>query len=57
MEVTAQHINELVTEYENAETMLALARRLYCGPVDLVLPGRKVVKQGSLMKVSKPNFN
>lgn len=50
----AFHINDLVTEYENAESMIALARRLSCVPVkNLITPGRKIVKQGSLMKVSK----
>lgn len=51
MEATANHINELVTEYENAESLLALTRRLSCSPANLVVPGRKIIKQGSLMKV------
>lgn len=40
-----------MTEYENAEEMLLLARRVVHCPVDIVVPGRKIVKQGCLMKV------
>lgn len=43
----------MVSEYENAESMIALSRRLSSAPVNLVIPGRKIVKQGCLMKVAK----
>lgn len=45
------HINDHVNHYENMESMIALAKRLSSSPMDIVEPGRKIIKQGSLMKV------
>ena len=52
IEETASHINDHVSQYENVESMLSIAKRLTGSPLDIVEPGRKIIKQGSLMKVN-----
>lgn len=52
IENVASHINSLVEEYENTQNLLELQKRII-GTVNLVKPGRKLIRQGPLMKVSK----
>ncbi|KAK6639154.1 hypothetical protein RUM43_007424 [Polyplax serrata] len=53
VEETALHINDHVNQCEILESMIALAKRLSDCPINIVEPGRKIIKQGSLMKASK----
>lgn len=49
----ADHINNLVQEQENMSRLVSIQRSLSgCGKVNIVLPGRKLIKEGPLMKVS-----
>lgn len=49
----ANHINNLVQEQENMSRLVSIQRSLSgCGKVNIVLPGRKLIKEGPLMKVS-----
>lgn len=51
MEETAEHINRLVTEAEEGEAMVQLARRLGDEGANVVVPGRKILKEGVVRKV------
>lgn len=52
IENVASHINSLVEEYEDTQKLLELQKHI-TGTVNLVKPGRKLIRQGPLMKVSK----
>lgn len=57
VEETALHINDHVNQCEILESMIALAKRLSDCPINIVEPGRKIIKQGSLMKVGSSSSN
>ena len=53
IESVAWHINDQLKEHENALKMLDIQRSLQgCFP-KIVVPGRRLVKQGNLMKVPR----
>ncbi|XP_015591294.1 putative protein tag-52 isoform X2 [Cephus cinctus] len=52
IEKTAIHINSLVADYEDTQKLLELQRRII-SPINLIKPGRKLLRQGPLMRVSR----
>lgn len=52
VENTALHINNLVQEQESMQQMIELQRSLQNGRPSIVAPGRRLLKEGMLMKVS-----
>ncbi|XP_003427547.1 FYVE, RhoGEF and PH domain-containing protein 3 [Nasonia vitripennis] len=52
IEKVARHINSLVAEYEDTQKLLELQKHI-SGPINLVKPGRKLIQQGPLMRVSR----
>ncbi|XP_051164499.1 putative protein tag-52 [Leptopilina boulardi] len=52
IENVASHINSLVEEYEDTQKLLELQKHIV-GSMNLVKPGRKLIRQGPLMKVSR----
>lgn len=52
IEKVARHINSLVAEYEDTQKLLELQKHI-SGPINLVKPGRKLIRQGPLMRVSR----
>ncbi|XP_067015820.2 rho guanine nucleotide exchange factor 39 isoform X2 [Anabrus simplex] len=52
VEKTAEHINSLVQEQENMQKMIQIQRSLQNGRPSIITPGRKLLKEGLLMKVS-----
>ena len=52
IENVAAHINSLVEEYEETQKLLDLQKHIV-SPVNLVKPGRKLIRQGPLMRVSR----
>lgn len=52
IEKVAEHINALVAEYEDAQKIIELQSRI-SNPISLVKPGRKLIRQGPLMRVSR----
>lgn len=52
IENVAAHINSLVEEYEDTQKLLELQKHIV-SPVNLVKPGRKLIRQGPLMRVSR----
>ncbi|KAL1131119.1 hypothetical protein AAG570_012356, partial [Ranatra chinensis] len=53
VEVATEHINSLVHEQENMLRLIELQKSLQGGKPTIVCPGRKLLKEGMLMKVSK----
>ncbi|KAJ9579954.1 hypothetical protein L9F63_004427, partial [Diploptera punctata] len=53
VEKAAGHINSLVQEHENMQRMLKLQRCLCGGKPRIITPGRRLIKEGILMKVSE----
>ncbi|KAJ8670649.1 hypothetical protein QAD02_001908 [Eretmocerus hayati] len=53
IEKVASHINALVAEYEDTQKLLELQKRISGRGVSLVKPGRKLIRQGPLMRVSR----
>jgi len=51
--VVALHINEHVRDKDNVQRMLGIQRRLVGGQPRIVVPGRRFIKEGTLMKVSR----
>ena len=49
----AQHIEERLKEYEMAKTMLNIQNSLAGGQPNIITPGRRLLKQGKLMKVPR----
>lgn len=49
----ADHIDNLVKDQENVSRMIAIQRCLVGGKPNIVVPGRKLVKEGSVVKVMK----
>jgi hypothetical protein len=52
VEKAADHINGLVQEQENMQRMLKLQSCLCSGRPRIVTPGRRLLKEGLLLKVS-----
>ncbi|KAG7210374.1 hypothetical protein KM043_011908 [Ampulex compressa] len=52
IEKAAKHINSLVAQNEETQKLLRL-QRCIVNPINLVKPGRKLIKQGALMRVSR----
>ncbi|CAB0004480.1 unnamed protein product, partial [Nesidiocoris tenuis] len=53
VETATEHINSLVSEQENMQRIIELQKSLCGGRPILVYPGRRLIKEGILMKVSK----
>lgn len=53
IEEAARHINRLVEEQEHAQLMLELQRCLVNQQPSLIKPGRRIIKQGVLNKMSR----
>lgn len=53
MESAAFHINSLVEEEENAQRLVELQRCLYNQKPSIVKPGRKLIKEGIVMKMNE----
>ncbi|KAK2584836.1 hypothetical protein KPH14_007148 [Odynerus spinipes] len=56
IEKAAVHINNLVAQNEGTQRLLTLQKSIVNG-VNLVKPGRRLIKQGTLMKVSRNRDN
>jgi hypothetical protein len=52
IEKVATHINFLVAEYEDTQRLLELQKHIV-GCINLIKPGRKLIRQGPLMRVSR----
>lgn len=52
VEKAARHINTFIEQYEETQKLLKL-QKCIMNPINLVKPGRKLIKQGSLMRVSR----
>ncbi|XP_076681020.1 rac guanine nucleotide exchange factor JJ isoform X2 [Andrena cerasifolii] len=52
VEKAARHINTLVEQHEETQKLLKL-QKCITNPINLVKPGRKLIKQGALMRVSR----
>lgn len=52
VEKAARHINALVEQQEETRKLLKL-QKCITNPINLVKPGRKLIKQGALMRVSR----
>jgi hypothetical protein len=52
VEKAADHINSLVQDHENMQRMLQLQNCLCGGKPRIVMPGRRLLKEGTLLKVS-----
>ncbi|KAG8222268.1 hypothetical protein J437_LFUL001466 [Ladona fulva] len=53
VESSARHINSLMQEQENMDKMIAVQKCFLKGKPQIVAPGRKFIKAGKLMKVSR----
>lgn len=49
----ANHINDCIIEHDNMQKMLTIQRSLIGGQPKIVIPGRRLIKDGPLMKVSR----
>ncbi|XP_066588202.1 rho guanine nucleotide exchange factor 39-like [Prorops nasuta] len=52
VERACTHINTLISQHENTKKLLELQARI-TNPINLVKPGRMLIKHGSLMRVSR----
>lgn len=52
IEKVATHVNSLVAEYEDTQKLLELQKHI-TGSINLIKPGRKLIYQGPLMRVSR----
>ncbi|XP_076621891.1 rac guanine nucleotide exchange factor JJ [Colletes latitarsis] len=52
VEKAARHINTLIEQHEEAQKLLKL-QKCIVNPINLVKPGRRFIKQGALMRVSR----
>ncbi|XP_071870354.1 putative protein tag-52 [Bombus fervidus] len=52
VEKAARHINTFIEQYEESQKLLRL-QKCIVNPINLIKPGRKLIKQGSLMRVSR----
>ncbi|XP_032792326.2 FYVE, RhoGEF and PH domain-containing protein 3 isoform X1 [Daphnia magna] len=52
VEAVAHHINEQIREQENVQRMIRIQRSLAQGNPKIITPGRRLIKEGSLRKVS-----
>lgn len=52
MEKAARHINTFIEQYEESQKLLRL-QKCIVNPINLIKPGRKLIKQGALMRVSR----
>ncbi|KAF7269734.1 hypothetical protein GWI33_017252 [Rhynchophorus ferrugineus] len=55
IEDAALHINNIVEEQENAQRLLELQRCLRSGEPNIIMPGRKLKREGILNKMSTKN--
>lgn len=53
VDALAWHINEQLREHENSLRMLDIQKSLQGGQPKILVPGRRMVKQGNLMKVPR----
>lgn len=53
VEIATEHINTLVSEQENMDRIIELHKSLVGGNPELVKPGRRLLKEGILLKMSK----
>ena len=53
IEDVAQHIEERLKEYEMAKVMLNIQKSLAGNQPNIIAPGRRLLKQGRLMKVPR----
>jgi len=51
VEKAADHINSLIQDHENMQRMLKLQNCLSGGKPRIVMPGRRLLKEGKLLKV------
>ncbi|XP_034180211.1 FYVE, RhoGEF and PH domain-containing protein 4 [Osmia lignaria lignaria] len=52
IEKAARHMNTLIEQHEETQKLLKL-QKCIANPINLVKPGRKLIKQGALMRVSR----
>ncbi|XP_033204300.1 putative protein tag-52 [Bombus vancouverensis nearcticus] len=52
VEKAARHINTFIEQYEESQKLLRL-QKCIVNPINLIKPGRKLIKQGALMRVSR----
>ncbi|CAD1473910.1 unnamed protein product, partial [Heterotrigona itama] len=52
VEKAARHINTFIEQYEESQKLLKL-QKCIVNPINLVKPGRKLIKEGALMRVSR----
>ncbi|XP_017757831.1 PREDICTED: rac guanine nucleotide exchange factor JJ-like [Eufriesea mexicana] len=52
VEKAARHMNTFIEQYEETQKLLKL-QKCIINPINLVKPGRKLIKQGALMRVSR----
>ncbi|XP_026672912.1 FYVE, RhoGEF and PH domain-containing protein 4, partial [Ceratina calcarata] len=52
IEKAARHINTLIEEHEETQKLLKF-QKCIVNPINLIKPGRKLIKQGALMRVSR----
>ncbi|KAJ8971241.1 hypothetical protein NQ314_000803 [Rhamnusium bicolor] len=52
VEEAAEHINKVVEDQENMQRLLEFQRCLCSGEPNMITPGRKLIKEGILMKMS-----
>ncbi|CAL7948653.1 unnamed protein product [Xylocopa violacea] len=52
VEKAARHINTLIEQHEETQKLLKLQKYIV-NPINLIKPGRKLIKQGALMRVSR----
>ncbi|KAK9300075.1 hypothetical protein QLX08_007117 [Tetragonisca angustula] len=52
IEKAARHINTFIEQYEESQKLLKL-QKCIVNPINLVKPGRKLIKEGALMRVSR----
>ena len=54
IEVVAVHMNDYIKQLENANKMLTLQKKFTGSFIPaIIVPGRRFIKEGRLMKVSK----
>lgn len=52
IEKAARHINTFIEQHEETQKLLKL-QKCIINPINLIKPGRKLIKQGALMRVSR----
>ncbi|KAJ8950622.1 hypothetical protein NQ318_010821 [Aromia moschata] len=57
IEEAAEHINKIVEDQENMQRLLEFQRCLRSGELNVIMPGRKLLKEGILMKLPTNNIH